>query len=288
MIIGHRDSNELIYHYTKMSWAKRDILPKRRLMLGRYTNTDDPKESKEWRFVPCARERQTLLKPAVLSLSKKIGDALKSKTRVVCFCRDHDVLTGNHLQDVSRRGFAKPRMWAHRGGSSASVCLVFDRKQLRERLESHLPSARILHGSVAYLDKDIVKSKGEPAFSINVNQLESIGFNRYVEMHLRQFNSQLFFEKATDWQHETEFRFVVFSETEDDLFVEYGNSLRGVIFGENATVEDIDDILRMLPLTTQVMALKSENGCLWYDFGNLKYNDVFRRNEGLYFDQKID
>jgi hypothetical protein len=283
MIIGHRDSESFVYHYTKMSRAKEDILPKGSLMIGRYVNTDDPKEKKDWNFTLWAERPETLIDSSSIKLSLKFSNALKERTKVVCFCRDRETLTGDHLHDIGRRGFAKPRMWSHRGGGHSGVCLVFDKKELHEQIRSQLlATARILAGPVSYADRHVAFSNDEPAFTINVDRLESMGFDHYVEMHVHSFGGQLFFEKAFDWRDESEFRFVVFSNTMKDVFINYGNSLKAVVFGESAASEDVDAVLRLLPLSVEVIGLTLKNEGLWYEFGNLTYNREFRRDQRLY------
>lgn len=117
---------------------------------------------------------------------------------------------------------------------------------------------------------------------VNVDQLRTIGFDQQVEMHVRRFGRWLFFEKLRDWRDEDEFRLLVFSNIENDVIISYGDSLEGVFFGDRTTAQDIDVVLKTLPLTTEVMGIHWKNCSPWYDFGNLRYNRDFRKNQGLY------
>ncbi|HWM23549.1 MAG TPA: hypothetical protein VNP98_01895 [Chthoniobacterales bacterium] len=49
VIIGFSDSDRLLCHYTPMARAER-IFAERRLRFGRFSCTNDPKESKDWKF----------------------------------------------------------------------------------------------------------------------------------------------------------------------------------------------------------------------------------------------
>lgn len=89
----------------------------------------------------------------------------------------------------------------------------------------------------------------------------------------------------SDWRDENEFRWIVFSEAENDLYVHYGDSLAGVIFGDCAKDAEVDYALQNLPLNVEVMGLKWKNCSAWYDFGALRYSREFRAEFGLYADE---
>jgi hypothetical protein len=283
MIIGFTDSDRLLYHYTKMSTAKEKILLQQSLKVGRYTCTNDPKESKDWEFNLSSNAAEGLKNYITGDLPQRFSKALKSRAKVACFCKDRAPLSGDHTRDFCLRGWGKARMWAQYAKNHSGLCLVFDKNLFHQQVVSQLPqNGRAYRGSVSYRDRYFVPSFEEGDYFINVDQLGVVGFDRYVEMHLRSFCRRLFFEKNVDWRDENEFRWIVFSDTEEDLFIQYADSLVGVIFGDRANAQEIDDILRMLPLTVDVMGLRWKNCSPWYDFGALRYAYEFRKFNGLH------
>jgi hypothetical protein len=48
-------------------------------------------------------------------------------------------------------------------------------------------------------------------YMINVDAMETLGREAYVQAHLRAHYKSLFFEKMTDWRNEVEWRGVIFS-----------------------------------------------------------------------------
>jgi hypothetical protein len=283
MIVGFTDSDRLLYHYTEMSTAKERIFLNQSLKIGRFTCTNDPKESKDWEFSLSANTAEGLEPHMTSDLPQRFSKALKSRAKVACFCKDRGPLSGDHTRDFCLRGLGKARMWAQYANGHSGVCLVFDKNRLHQQVISQLPGgARVYNGSVFYRDRYFVPSLDEGDYFINVDQLRAIGFDRYVEMHVRSFGRRLFFEKSLDWRDENEFRWIVFSDAEEDLFIQYTDSLVGVIFGDRANLGEIDDILRMLPLTVDVIGLKWKNCSPWYDFGALRYARDFRKLNGLH------
>jgi hypothetical protein len=102
MIIGFKEPDKLLYHYTKLCNAQ-SILKDRKLRIGSYTKTNDPKEVKRWEFDLWSPGYNRLLldKYRMYELSVKLSDELKTKTKVLCFSRDREPLTGDHSRFVS-------------------------------------------------------------------------------------------------------------------------------------------------------------------------------------------
>ncbi|MFV3334091.1 DUF2971 domain-containing protein [Pseudomonas sp. NY15437] len=269
MIIGLKDSEKYIYHYRSADTAIRHILPTGKLRLGKYNCTNDPKEVKEWKFNLWSSKSIELPVREWDDLSKWLSGELKSKTRVLCFSRDEDGLEGNHLLDICKRGFCKPRMWAQYGANHAGVCLIFDREKLLSNvITQYEESCLIIGGDVEYRDRLIADNfHQDQQYLINLDALEVLGRSSYPEAHIHAHYQRLFFEKMTDWRAENEWRCVLFSKTDEELFLDYKDSLVGVIFGNDASAECIAEVKRLNQgrgLTYQ--AVRWKNCAPWYDF----------------------
>jgi hypothetical protein len=239
-----KDSKRYVYHYTKAETFLEKILPSNSLRLSPYTQTNDPKESKAWRFDANIQDhRQHSFDDWPLEeLNARMNQELKDRTNVVCFSSDGP-LAGDHIRDIHNRGWCKPRMWAQYGDDHRGVCLAFDRVKLESALRSEFKSKRPMAiGQVHYRDQMIVRNLHDPAYMVLIDELAKLGWDRYIHFHLQHSRGRLFFEKNADWSNETEYRCVVWGGDGESTFVNYGDSLRGVMFGASASDEMIESI----------------------------------------------
>ena len=136
-------------------------------------------------------------------------------------------------------------MWAQYADNHSGVCLIFNREKLDDQIRKQCGDSHLItKGDVAYANRSIVPNLGPGPYAIDVDILDQIGFERYVQDHLLRFVRTLFFEKMTDWRDESEYRWVMFSDRDEDVFIEFKDSLAGIMFGDNTPAEDIDAILR--------------------------------------------
>ena len=265
-----------------MARAQR-IFAGRKFRLGPLTRTNDPKESKDWRFTLTGSSVDELMASCDEALSTQFSLALKGRTKVGCFSTDSAPLSGDHTRDFYRRGFSKPRMWAHYADKHAGVCLAFDKRKLDQQIRTQVPAGdEVLSGPVEYVSRYFVSRIDEGDYQINIGVVQKIGIDRYARLHRKTFCQRLFFQKMHDWRDETEFRWVIFSQTEAELYIDFGDTLTGVIFGDRVSDSEVEQALRNLPLDVQVMGVKWKNCGAWYDFGALRYNRQFRAETGLY------
>jgi len=280
MIIGFKEPDQLIYHYTRMAVAKDLILKNGTLRMGNLRQANDPKESKTWEFNLSTYENRNLSSYKQSDLSKRLSDKFKDHARVISFCRDVGPLTGDHLQEIAQRGFAKPRMWAQYSGLHSGVCLVFDRERLTRHVTTACAGAIHLYaGNITYRDRTIAPNLDEGDYFINIDHLERHGFDAYWKFHLHAYRGRLLFEKMQDWKDEREFRFVAVFEDAREVYINYQDGLIGVVFGDSAVEKDVEEIIQMLlPTKVEFMGLRWKNCSPWYDFGNFRYDRKLRTN----------
>lgn len=270
LLYGFKDSKQLVYHYTKAETFTKKILPSNSLRLSPYTETNDPKESKAWRFGAMVLDPQlhSLSDWAQKDLDATMNRELKERTNVVCFSCDGP-LTGDHIRDIQFRGWCKPRMWAQYGDDHKGVCLVFDRERLESAFAKAFNGKRPMAiGRVEYRDRTIVSRLDDPTYAVVIDELTRLGWEDFVRFHLRHSYKRLFFEKSVDWSTEAEYRCVVWGGDGKAVNVDFGDSLRGVMFGASATDETIDtiyDAVHGLDIFTQQLEWQ---GCApWYNLG---------------------
>jgi len=273
MIEHVSSSDAFLYHYTKATTALDYIFKNRELRFGSYASTNDPKESKAWEFDLGTNENRDLGKYKMSEVSSWLSAELKQRTNLVCFSMDTAPLTGDHLTDIFKRAFSKPRMWSQYADRHTGVCIVFDWKKLAGLIQSQFGSADlVLAGPVSYIDRSVVRDLSAHEYMINVDAMEILGREAYVQTHLRAHYKSLFFEKMIDWRDEVEWRWVVFSDREGDLYLDVRDSVAGLIFGENTEEKVVQDLMDLTEgWGLRYMGLKWKNSSPWYDYGNLRY-----------------
>lgn len=240
------DHNLYLYHYTNVATAKDCILRPRTLKIGSFRNTNDPKESKNWEFsfalggLDPSIEETTAARLA-------ISNEIKDKAKVLCFSKDKNYLDTNPLNHIFSRGFAKPRMWAQYGSNHTGVCLVFNKKIIEKKIVEQFGNATndIYQGSVSYVNRCIGENLYTSSYSINYPYYKKLGLLEYTRRHLLTHHPRLFFEKSVDWRDEDEYRWVIASALEGDLYVQFDNSLAGVVFGEYTDERDVSEIVNL-------------------------------------------
>lgn len=265
------DPNKYLYHYTSSDTARK-ILASASLRLGRYRDTNDPKERKDWHFsVGTNVVGRNLDHPTAQDMSDWLSASLKAATRLACFCMDSPPLTGDHLKEIFNRGYCKPRMWAQYGASHTGVCLIFRKDRLveaaRKRFDQSVP---LLCGPVRYINRPIVPnlfSPDEQQYMINLDVFEEIGREQYLLRHIWTHHQRLFFEKMTDWENEREWRIVAIVNDDEDILVPFRDALAGVMFGESADVETMKELMdEAQAYSPWFMALKWKNCSPWYHY----------------------
>jgi Protein of unknown function (DUF2971) len=270
MIEGVTSANQYIYHYTPCA---KPTLQSRTLKFGMYIRTNDPKESKDWEFDLGTNENADIGRYDMQALGAWLSAQLKANARAACFSLDTPPLSGNHLSDIFKRGFCKPRMWAQYAARHTGACLVFDFQKLHWLVEEQFPSPfLVIGGPMQYVDRDVIRRMDETAYTINIDYLERMGKTEYVKWHLLAYYKRLFFEKMTDWRDEREFRWMIFGSQTDDLYVKFEDALVGIVFGEESDESEVSEIMKMTSdMSIHYTGLKWKNCSPWYDFGNLKY-----------------
>lgn len=266
MIWRLEDPGRYLYHYTSTDTAIGYILKDRRLRLGRYSATNDPAESKTWVFGKVASTDDVLNEyPDSNGLSAWLSEEIQSKTRLACFSRDADQLTGDHIADIVKRGFCKPRMWAQYAALHSGVCLVFDRKRIDATFHSQFRGNSV-SGQVDYIDRGVFRRLEEQEHVINLDHLKAVGREAYARDHSVTHRERLFFEKMTDWKDESEFRCVVLGSGESDLYLPLDGTLTGIMFGEKTSVAQIRTVMAMTNgWGLEYGGLKWKNSSPWYD-----------------------
>ncbi|MEO8327463.1 MAG: DUF2971 domain-containing protein [Nitrospirota bacterium] len=286
MIEDVKDAGEFLYHYTSMETAAK-ILESGAIRLGRYRDTNDPKERKEWHFpVGTNIKGRDIAYHSTQELSDWLSESLKSSARLACFCTDTPPLTGDHLKEIFDRGYCKPRMWAQYGAAHTGVCLIFRLRELLDAARAYFnQSVPLLYGPVQYVNRSVVpnlfsSSPDEQAYILDLDHYELVGKEKYLLDHVVTHRRRLFFEKMTDWENEREWRIVVLIKSEVEIFIPFRSSLAGIMFGESSDEQKVVGLMEQADVHSPwFMALKWKNCSPWYDYENKLFIKQHRLGE---------
>lgn len=235
------EHSRYLYHYTSAEVLIKHIAPSMQLRMSPVSLVNDPRELKAW--LPSLGFRG-----GALPMGMEFGDFLlafnrvmKDHTKVLCFTRDATNMTPDSPPDLYGWGYAHSRMWDRYAEQHKGVCLVFDIDTLGDEIALSIgPRGSLLSMGVSYFNYP--PNEGG-AFHMDTSTINSLGLTDALISHRDQFHGELYFYKAKDWEAENEWRWLLFSNGEDQWeYVSVRRSLAGVIFGCDALKEDVRDV----------------------------------------------
>jgi hypothetical protein len=212
-----------VYHYCDSNTAIQYILHEKQIRLSNRRNSIDPIENKK-PFISYL-QTQNFDDEVKASVSRiKIRDLTLEKlanAKQLCLCMNDQSKYHNNENPQYRYeyyGFLKPRMWDQYADKYQGICLAFSLSALKEN------ASDFKNGEIKYVDYNRFKLRHK---SINVNEVEKMGANKYWESESKRIENDIF-EKHLDYKDENEYRFVSFSNNEFD-YINIEKCLRGII-----------------------------------------------------------
>lgn len=225
------ERDQYLFHYTTREAAFAHILPTRRLRFSRYMDMRDPLENKHWRILaggwgePTEEEKGRQAQGYF-----RFGDfAAQIREQSFLLSLTEDAPQDRDESHPFFHGWARARMWEQYAENHSGVCLVFARQQLVDSVVSSLREqgfASPYHRSVIYDGHGMRKPM------LDLGALAGEVTAKQVADYVEQNHEALFFYKVRDWETEHEYRFATTSGERKELFVNFGESLAGVIVGE--------------------------------------------------------
>jgi hypothetical protein len=213
-------------HYTTAAIAFQHIIPTGKLRMSPYRAMRDPVENK-------------LLIPGTAGFGSAdelergwaaaVGLLKDRWERVRIMSLTHDVTS--YAGTTLRFGccWARSRMWEQYADDHRGVCLVFERQQFEQKLDTDL-AEHVASSEVEYTPGGIALS--EANLLLDPAILRDDKREQAVLDHLEKHQKELFFLKTDDWRSEHEFRAVLSDVSDDYAFASYGDALRAVVIGE--------------------------------------------------------
>jgi hypothetical protein len=216
-----------LFHYTKPDVALEDILPTARLKFGRFPRTNDPREFADVWF-PIAgspRDDEPLTDRGPFELIEQANELLRGSAHVLCLTEDRPSPWENRYGYGN--GPCRARMWAQYSANHTGVCLCFDGQRLIDAAHDQLetaPGRSVIDRRVRYLREN------EPPEKLTLLQPQAErDLPAFIEARVEQNPEDIFFTKDWDWSSETEYRFVLRGNTEDEEFIDIRGALEAVV-----------------------------------------------------------
>ena len=218
-------SNQTIYHFTKIQTAYEFILHTNKLRLSDRKTSNDPIENITYRPFIKSSYGYDDSKIANDETAAKANRFILSKiknSKQLCFCKNNDdpELQRFMVLPTEYYGFLKPRMWDQYGDKYNGICLVFDKRKLKEN------NPEVYSSDIEYINYEEFYRNNT---SIDLNSLYYKGLDKYCEDFFEKIKKDSFL-KHKDYSGENEYRYISFSQIE--TFIEIGDSLKAIILSE--------------------------------------------------------
>ncbi len=202
-----------------------------------FLRTNDPRESKIWRF---SYDISGYNKTEIPDVATKIQQEIQERIKVVCFTRDDPTKFINGSCKFFYRGYSHPRMWAQYGFNHSGVCLIFNKNILRVSIYhdvNHI--GQIYEGPVRYRDPDGKMKE----YSLSCKLIDKLGEEDFIKQYFEKNHKALFFTKLKDWQSELEYRWVLLGKDSSYEYFSIISALEGIVLGADFPEEYLHYIL---------------------------------------------
>ena len=234
-------TKRFVYRYRSMDRALYE-LKHGTLRISPFPELNDPKEFADWRFGFAAQKN---FDPAQdwPDLEQQASAHAKNYAKVFCATLDDDsALDRANIESIWGRGFSRPRMWQQYADDYRGVCMVFDRLTLDATIRSSVPAGSLhIANPVKYSNtpRVFVMHPALNPFMLDYDRMNAVGLRQAMTEHIAMHREVLFFQKASDWQSEKEYRWLVWDTEHKDIIFKFGGALKAVVVGQKPSEEDL-------------------------------------------------
>lgn len=225
MIINETGS---VAHYASLGKLAH-ILRDKHIKLGSINSLGDPRESSlDWIYITGYGSGESDDDRKKLDDARKIKEDVGDQLKIFCTADVKVLPQGGSLHENAIYG--RPRMWSQYGDNSKGFCILLDKQKLTEKLLKITTKPEyLLKGNINYVAwLSIVQSSAEIAYGDGFDPSRIDVFNT---INNNEMLKSIFFKKNIDWSGEEEFRWLLFNENKDDIFIPISDVIKGVVLG---------------------------------------------------------
>jgi Protein of unknown function (DUF2971) len=219
------DEDGNVAHYSRLEHLA-NILHDKQIKPSTVASLADPRESSlDWieseGIGPDISQED---KDSFKNLKLSVGEQL----RIFCTAR---------MKENSQQGscpiessiYGRPRMWSQYGENSRGFCVVLNIDELSQRMETFVKQREhLLSGSVSYFDWIHLVNGGSTIQYGSLKQPEKSLFEKINDNEMLQ---SIYFKKSIDWEHENEYRWLLYSESKEPICVPIVDAVKAVVLG---------------------------------------------------------
>ncbi len=224
------DSDDSVFHYTKVKTALEKIFDTKSIRFSIFSNTNDPLEYNK-RFLGiqtnidvshevtrCGWDAKKLLETIMLK------NAYFFSTCTNSYCKG----------EISSCGYLKTRMWSQYGENQEGLCFVLSKKEIIKKvIEKYGAEAYAFHHKKIKYYSDISSLYGTSI--VDTNAIIGNGIDKFAISYINKYSSKLFFMKQDDYRDEKEYRFLLIDKQVRngiDISIPIESIIKTVIVGD--------------------------------------------------------
>jgi hypothetical protein len=236
-----------VFHYTKKTIALEKILFEKKIKLGQFEFTNDPRETKErlFHFIS-SKGNKYRSKENANWIRDEVVRIINQEWKLLCVSLHHPKLNPPHVSILDRHeilnpndssslyfntfmaGSYRPRMWAQYAENHQGVCLKFNGTKLNDQIQNELRDrCEIFYGEVLYSDESLLERFTVDLFDVFQSEQPTMVLRKLI----RENYERLFFCKANDWETEHEWRWLVWGKENSAEYVSIEGVIEEVLIG---------------------------------------------------------
>lgn len=275
-------SRDHIYHFTSTQTFINYIIERQRLRLTRITGGNDPEESVPRHF-KATFSNELVEQKRILEVfhyqyiwnkyTEDINQKYFANARQLCFSKNI-ISVDNKVEHVPLQDY---KHWAQYARNHDGVCLVINRNNFEEEFnrqfenEALRMTADVLYEYNAMFPVSAVR---ENVYDLSLDELEDYSDAYDKEILLKKIIdnfSAYFFVKDICWKQENEFRAVLLSSKNEDIYMDLKPFLDLVVVGLNVNDTDFQIIQDNLKKYNPSAHLTR----LLYEYGNIQPIQIY-------------
>jgi hypothetical protein len=215
-----------VAHYSSLKNLA-NILHDKRIKLGNVASLADPRESSLSWIETIGIGHESC--PDDLFRASKLKNSVGERLRIFCTASVKDALQRGGCP-IESSIYGRPRMWSQYGENSKGFCVVLNHNELNQRMSDLVENPNhLLSGRVSYFDwVHSVQGSIEIEYG---NGVKSPKKNLFGIINQNEMLRSIYFKKSIDWVNEEEFRWLLFSESKEPIYVSIENAVEAVVLG---------------------------------------------------------
>ncbi len=219
------EQKDCVAHYSKLKHVD-NILHDKKLLVGPVCNFADPREARMgWLDTEgIGRDPDLDEWRAAEEMKCRAG----RQVRLLCTAAPKKHVPGNSRTEEAIYG--RPRMWAQYGDESRGFCVVLNREALNNELQKVAERDEyLISGKVEYFPwLEMVGGSSTIPYGPDLDPRD---LDIFEIMNQNSMLRSIYFKKSIDWEHESEYRWLLFARTEKPVYVSIENSIEAVVLG---------------------------------------------------------